>query len=78
MTVKIARSFDHVPLVDMAAPAATLSALAVFLRLDQRRAAAVAEIARLTGADNPEVIRRMIDFWIESHAPKAGATAGLL
>ena len=45
----------------------TLSAISLHLRLDLRRAAAVQEFGKQCGIENPEVVRRMIDFWISHH-----------
>lgn len=50
-------------------PADQLSALRICVRLDHGRAAVVAEIARHCGIENPEMVRRMIDYWIEGHSP---------
>lgn len=46
-----------------------LRALTICLRLDSGRARVIAEVARLCGVDNPEIVRRMIDFWVTQHNP---------
>jgi hypothetical protein len=51
----------------------TLSAISLHLRLDSRRASAVMEFAQQCGIDNPEVVRRMIDFWISHHPAEINA-----
>ena len=49
-------------------PDEVLSDLVVFVRLDRRRAAIVRDLAEVNGIDNPEVIRRIVDFFIAKHS----------
>lgn len=48
-------------------PDDALSDLAVFVRLDKKRAKIVRELAQINDIDNPEVIRRIVDFFIARH-----------
>ena len=50
-----------------------LSALALYVRLDGRRAEVVCSLAEVSGIEKPEAIRRMIDFFILHNGAVIGA-----
>lgn len=51
-----------------------LNALTIFVRLDPGRARVIQELARAGQAENPEIMRRMIDFWIAHHPAEVRET----